>query len=241
MSSDFLFTRSFKKNYCVSVGIGVLTIGETYLTRGNVKYSDCFDIHTSHLKDFIKLTEQLGRNITLVDEPLNTVCETGRKRAKTVPDLSATGPSAGASCDSERPKETANVNESSEATLQLSFREKVWVHDHSISYEGTTSFSIIFDDFSYLEFVNVLKSLCLFVVNPSPRQFEAMQKCITKSIEDGMQELNFVRNVKRALPIFSFAASYANETPEEKFLLVQYLKMNASVLQSYALLSRLAG
>ena len=130
-------------------------------------------------------------------------------------------------------EETENCEDDADV-LELSPSETLCISGKSLELRRESSpnqFKIVFNDFTFVQFVRCTKELSLFLSMPTKQQYQVMTSFLNRAKENCLTKKDFEAHSRRLDNAIKFACSQFVETEEEeKFFLEKFLLLNMPLL-----------
>ncbi len=122
---------------------------------------------------------------------------------------------------------TDKIPKKNQVTIELSKTEYLVIEKQELNrkWKGATVFTLQFDQFLLFDFVTGLTQLAIFITNPSPSQYELVQKYIKQ--RGKLEHMSFK---ERVLQLWQ-CETETKKNEFEKFLLTQYLCQNEHIVE----------
>ena len=128
-------------------------------------------------------------------------------------------------------------------TMELSGNEFLYVEKCSLSYTKLTrkTCQLLFNEFTYIAFLQKLKYLLPFALNPTPRQFNLILKFQKEAIQCELQSTDFLYPcmTKKMTTLMKRVCEATNFCRTEMFIQKHFLGLNLPCLQVLCALEKL--
>ncbi len=263
--NTYILSSAYSKLHYIAVTGGVLRIGEVENKRSKLVFTHrSFEVQLERIPEFFKVVRKLGENVIFQSVELSEEKDTNKEEKTREADVS--GPLKSSPTDilwrekvdsTKHPKKGLSVLKSAKdvflgkkmtiqeepKTIELTENEFLYAEGLSLVYTkvAKTSCYFYFNHFTYMAFLQKLKYLLPFALNPTPRQFDLINKFKREAIKSSLQTTDFVYPcmTKKMTTVIKCACETTDFCRTEMFIQKHFLGLNLAYLEVLCELEKL--